>query len=649
MPVRKRLSSTIAIVAIIATPAFAADDPLWPRLAPETTTAAPLPDWAPTSASGPTYQVQEVAAPEHTGSVPTPSYPLIFKGPIAPAAWSWTGFYLGAHVGGGAGTANFADRFGPSIFGDTVRTPGFLGGGQAGFNWQVPNSPWVLGVQADISGLVSEGTNTCFAYSGGAINTTCRVRPEATSTLTGRVGYAVGPNGRTLLYVKGGPALAETRVDMALNNDFAPFGVGPAISSNSSNLSLRGGTVGAGAEYALTPAWSLFAEYDYLGFRSANVADLGSVTVSPVGQTTGIVAPGSSGVTQNIQEFKLGLNYKLGADPWAPGLDRPRGDPYPVEPIYQWSPVPGWGPGWELETGLRYMYSWGQFHKDIGQPVTSGLPSISSISRLTYDDMQTNSGEFFARLDTPWNFFIKGFVGGGWTNGGHMNDEDFGIPFQIGPSAYAYVPYSNTISGNVTGNISYGVLDAGYDFLHGSSYKAGVLIGYTEFHQVMNAYGCAQIANPLSDCSSANPFSPPSPTSVLGITEDDTWKALRVGMSGEAMLTDRVKVSADVAYLPYVNFSGLDTHWQRVPVTLFPETSSGGRGVQLEGVLSYYLTPTFSVGVGGRYWAAWTTNGTYTAEGATFTNNFRGTFEQAGAFAQASYKFGVPASVAAKD
>jgi outer membrane protease len=183
------------------------------------------------------------------------------------------------------------------------------------------------------------------------------------------------------------------------------------------------------------------------------------------------------------------------------------------------------------------------------------------------------------------------------------------------------------------------VLDAGYDFFHGPTYKAGGFIGYTQFHQVMNAYGCVQIANANSDC--VGPLV--SPLSTLGITESDTWKALRVGMSGEAMVTDRVKVAADVAYLPYVNFKGLDTHWQRVPVILFTETSNGGQGVQLQGLLSYYFTPALSVGVGGRYWAAWTTNGTYSAEGINFTNSFRGAFQQAGVFVQASYDFSMPA------
>jgi len=540
--------------------------------------------------------------------------------PVPPPAWLWSGLYIGFHVGGAAGTANFADPFGASIFGDTVRTPGFLGGGQIGFNWQAPNSQWVFGIQADISGFSSEGTNTCFAFSGNAINTTCRFTPQVAGTLTGRVGYAAGPDGRTLAYVKGGFAWAESHVDMALN---------PPVASNSASFGVWGGTVGAGVEYALTPAWSLFAEYDYLGFTKNNITNLGSITVSPLGVITSVIPPGSSGITQNIQEFKLGVNYKLGVEPWSLGPDVPPARLYP-------SGGHSWAPGWEFEAGVRYMYSWGQFHKDLGLSVVSASPSFSSISRLTYDDMRTNSGEFFARIDSPWDFFIKGFIGGGRTNSGHMNDEDFGIPpGLVGPF---FVPYSNTIAGNVTGNIGYGVVDAGYDFLHGPSYKAGGFIGYTQFHQVMNAYGCVQIANANSDC--VGPFA--APLSTLSITESDTWKALRVGLSGEAMMTERVKVAADVAYLPYVNFEGLDTHWQR-PGVLFPEGSNGGQGVQLEGLLSYYLTPALSVGVGGRYWAAWTTNGTYTLAGINFPQSFRGAFQQAGAFVQASYNFSMPA------
>src|SRR5260370_4595203 len=68
---------------------------------------------------------------------PAPSDPPIFKAPIskewiapAPPARSWTGLYVGVHVGAAAGTGNFADPLSWSIFGDKVTTAGFLAAGR---------------------------------------------------------------------------------------------------------------------------------------------------------------------------------------------------------------------------------------------------------------------------------------------------------------------------------------------------------------------------------------------------------------------------------------------------------------------------------------------------------------------------------------
>ena len=37
---------------------------------------------------------------------------------VPPAVfWSWTGLYIGGHVGGGFGTTQFSDSAGPSIYG----------------------------------------------------------------------------------------------------------------------------------------------------------------------------------------------------------------------------------------------------------------------------------------------------------------------------------------------------------------------------------------------------------------------------------------------------------------------------------------------------------------------------------------------------
>lgn len=52
------------------------------------------------------------------------------------AVWSWSGGYIGGHVGGGYGRTSFSNPYGPSIYGGVVDTPVFLAGGQIGFNWQ---------------------------------------------------------------------------------------------------------------------------------------------------------------------------------------------------------------------------------------------------------------------------------------------------------------------------------------------------------------------------------------------------------------------------------------------------------------------------------------------------------------------------------
>src|SRR5260370_8351371 len=64
---------------------------------------------------------------------PAPSDPPIFKAPIskewiapAPPARSWTGFYVGVHVGAAAGPETFADPFDSFIFSHQTTTPGFL-------------------------------------------------------------------------------------------------------------------------------------------------------------------------------------------------------------------------------------------------------------------------------------------------------------------------------------------------------------------------------------------------------------------------------------------------------------------------------------------------------------------------------------------
>ena len=604
--------------------------------------------------SAPAYTVAQMPPPLPAFAAPPP-LPLAGPPPVLvpqvvtvvrPAVWNWTGFYLGANAGLAVATTNFADPFGASVFGDTVRSPGFMAGGQIGFNWQAPGWRWVLGIEADADAISSDGTTTCFAASAQTINATCRARPQSVATLTGRIGYAMSPadelqniapigllpiRSATLIYGKAGVARANSQIDMAINNDLAGF-AGPDIMSNSTNTTFWGWTVGLGIEQALSAAWSLKVEYDYIGFPSRNIANLGSATVDANGVTLSSTPAGSSGVSQNVQLVKLGLNYKWGTNPllW--------GDAAPVASVVvRDAPVQNWLAGWNAEGGARYFGSWGRFQKDLGVFTSAGLPSITSVSRLTYSDMQTNSGELFGRIDSPWRVFVKGFIGTGANTGGQMNDEDFGIPLGA-----TFAAYSNTIS-SVSGTINYGAIDAGVNLLDAPSHKVSAFAGYFFLNQDMNGFGCHPLAN--INCI---PNVPTTGSAI--ISENDKWQAMRVGVSGETQVINRLRLSGDVAYLPVVNFSGVDTHFfgnTGQVASINPESANKGAGVQIEAMLSYFVTSQFSVGFGGRYWALWTNNGQANRtvdDGAPISPTppqaFRATVEQAGVFVQAAYRLG---------
>lgn len=532
--------------------------------------------------------------------------------PVAP--WSWTGLYIGGHVGGGFGNSQFADPAGAAIYGGAVRSPMFLVGGQAGYNWQIPNSNFVVGAEVDAAASFADGTATCLASSGFFISANCRVRQDATGSLTGRVGWVTGARGHTLVYAKGGGAWLRERFDITTN------ALTPALSTGFDGARF-GWTVGAGVEKALTPAWSFKVEYDYANFGALSTATPTSyLQVLPPFNNGYLQTAGStSSVSQNLQTIKVGLNYKVGVDAdarWEPSDYHLRG-----------ATDAGFIPGAEVEIGGRVWYSSGRFQKDLGATIDQAQQNVL-VSRLTYDTTAA-SGEVFGRVDSSSNVFLKGFIGGGKLMSGNMHDEDWVI-------FNATVPYSNTLSNRVTGDIGYVTLDLGYSLFRGPSANIGGFVGYNYYRDDKSAFGCVQIANRNSACAT------PIPNSTLVITENNRWNSFRIGANGVVKIMDGLTLTADAAYLPFANFKGTDNHVLRTDVTdtVSPEAGTG-HGMQLEAILSYAIGKSFSIGAGGRYWAMW-------APGAS-TNIF-GTdcpcqtlpvrTERYGGFIQASYKLG---------
>jgi outer membrane immunogenic protein len=250
---------------------------------------------------------------------------------IPPVVYDWNGFYIGGNAGYSWGRAstdgNQTGTQSVSVFtllggvllpGFPVVTPlgttpltgranvnGFIGGGQAGYNWQ--RGTWLFGLEADIQGSDERGSADVCLVAGCAIGTglfTANYKLDWFGTARGRVGFL--PTDRVLLYATGGLAYGEVSATAPV----IPLSWG----------STRAGwTVGAGAEAAIDQHWSVKLEYLYMDL--GNVGS-GSTTatnvVTQVGvpvrfttvTTTTLASAFSTRFTDNI--LRVGLNYRFG-------------------------------------------------------------------------------------------------------------------------------------------------------------------------------------------------------------------------------------------------------------------------------------------------------------------------------------------------
>src|SRR5205807_9470376 len=77
---------------------------------------------------------------------------------------------------------------------------------------------------------------------------------------------------------------------------------------------------------------------------------------------------------------------------------------------------------WEGEFGGRYFPNSGRTKIELFNPF---LPSLL-VSRLTYTNTFSHSGEFFGRVEHLSGFFVKGYGGiSPAINSGGLQDEDF--------------------------------------------------------------------------------------------------------------------------------------------------------------------------------------------------------------------------------
>jgi outer membrane immunogenic protein len=217
-----------------------------------------------------------VAAPAVAADIPSPQPPPPYT---PPPLFTWTGLYLGGQIGYAWGTDTVTVS--PFGFGTNFTPNGVVGGAHVGYNLQF--NQFVAGLEGDVEGT---GISRNFSPGGVTYNTHIPVQ----GSIRARVGIAFD---QVLLYATGGAAFAgfETTV--------TGFG------SDRTSETRAGWTVGGGLEYAVTPNWSIRAEYRY--------ADFGDFA-QPTPFTFGIGTFVNHHETENA--VRGGFSYKF--DPFGP-------------------------------------------------------------------------------------------------------------------------------------------------------------------------------------------------------------------------------------------------------------------------------------------------------------------------------------------
>jgi outer membrane immunogenic protein len=149
--------------------------------------------------------------------------------------YSWAGPYLGGNLGWDWG----------SVDNNPTKPSGFVGGAQAGYNWQ--SGPWVFGLEGDIQGTGASDTFAPWKFSNPWFG-----------TVRGRAGYTLS---NVLFYGTAGLAFGELSGET--------FG----LTESHTNA---GWTVGLGAEVGLARNWSAKVEYLYVDLNDSNFVITGA-------------------------------------------------------------------------------------------------------------------------------------------------------------------------------------------------------------------------------------------------------------------------------------------------------------------------------------------------------------------------------------
>ena len=195
---------------------------------------------------------------------------MLVKGSVA-APWSWSGFYVGGHAGYGWGRDPFeelAAAFQPANFPAVIlhglNSRGFVGGFQAGANWQDRSVVGGLEIDLSWSGIKGSTSTAGISNIGDPVAMTHTDKLDLLGSARARLGYLAWPS--VLFYATGG--LAWTRLEQTVDRAF------PGLTIQTTTPSWRFGWVaGAGAQARLWKT-NWLARVEYLHYDFGNSGNL---------------------------------------------------------------------------------------------------------------------------------------------------------------------------------------------------------------------------------------------------------------------------------------------------------------------------------------------------------------------------------------
>ncbi|WP_294537574.1 outer membrane beta-barrel protein [uncultured Rhodoblastus sp.] len=201
-----------------------------------------------------------------------------------PPYFSWSGFYIGADIGGGVANLNANSALGSF----NSSASGVIGGARIGYNAQLDQL--VIGLEGDFYGA-GIGADKYFPDADLTLNR----NQDWLAAINGHLGYAVY---RTQFYALGGVAFTQGASRFTAGPSLAPLAAGLGLpTSVSVSHAYTGFDVGGGVEYGFTDNVIGRLEYRYYYFGGWNYPGNGWIQQTQASLNDNVVT--------------LGLSYKF--------------------------------------------------------------------------------------------------------------------------------------------------------------------------------------------------------------------------------------------------------------------------------------------------------------------------------------------------